>query len=346
MVILRKKKNIITKVIINQFITEYFNPTESQFSFFLDIGHHIMNNQNQPLFGKNSRTINSPITKVNRSMSPITSISLNNMDNNISQSNNVYSIPSVNPQSPFSMMLNNTLGQNIPEINMRSTSNSNINGNQTPALTSGLVTKSYKFNDNSKEIHKFILYIKNKKQFNTSKKLVDLAFFEFLERLSNRKAILRSQVNTENTGVPVVTFDGNLNESKIIHISNGKVKQHKHSISLSSEPKAVENHKKNVSISSNNQSHTTDFFKQCDLCPKSFDDPNNYRLHKKQHVIMNGGKNVCPKCFKGFARTDAMKRHLGTKTCDRNRKKLIEENNGVMPERPPKELQLESELST
>ncbi|CAI8502888.1 unnamed protein product [Hanseniaspora opuntiae] len=305
-----------------------------------------MNNQNQPLFGKNSRTINSPITKINRSMSPIPSISLNNMENNLSQSNNVYSIPSVNPQSPFSMMLNNTLGQSIPEINMRSTGTSNININQPSALTSGLVTKSYKFNDNSKEIHKFILYIKNKKQFNTSKKLIDLTFFEFLERLSKKKATLRSQSNAENMGAPVVTFDGNLNESKIVHISNGKAKQHKQSISLSLESKAADNHKKHVSIPSASTAHTTDFFKQCDLCPKTFDDPNNYRLHKKQHVIMNGGKNVCPKCFKGFARTDAMKRHLGTKTCDRNRKKLIDENNGVMPERPPKELQLESELST
>lgn len=268
------------------------------------------------------------------------------MENNLSQSNNVYSIPSVNPQSPFSMVLNNTLGQSIPEINMRSTGTSNINNNQLSALTSGLVTKSYKFNDNSKEIHKFILYIKNKKQFNTSKKLIDLTFFEFLERLSNKKATLRSQSNAENMGAPVVTFDGNLNESKIVHISNGKAKQHKQSISLSLESKDADNHKTNVSIPSANTTHTSDFFKQCDLCPKTFDDPNNYRLHKKQHVIMNGGKNVCPKCFKGFARTDAMKRHLGTKTCDRNRKKLIEENNGVMPERPPKELQLESELST
>lgn len=114
-------------------------------------------------------------------------------------------------------------------------------------------------------------------------------------------------------GAPVVTFDGNLNESKIVHISNGKAKQHKQSISLSLESKAADNHKKHVSIPSASTAHTTDFFKQCDLCPKTFDDPNNYRLHKKQHVIMNGGKNVCPKCFKGFARTDAMKRHLGTK---------------------------------
>lgn len=319
-----------------------------------------MNHQNQPLFGKTSGTINSPITNINRSMSPIPSISLNNntIENTMAQPTSLYSIPSVNPQSPFTMMLNNSIGQNIPSVNIRSTSNTGIVSNQTPS-SPGLVTKSYKFNDNSKEIHKSILYIKNKKQFNTSKKLVDMTFFELLDRLSNRQATLRSQnksINKSRNSVSVVAFDGDAHDSKIVHISNNKSKQHKQSISLSSDssvdiqkklvPVTINNNKNSSNNNSNSTSinHNTDFFKQCDLCPKSFDDPINFKLHRKQHVIMNGGKNVCPKCFKGFARTDAMKRHMGTKTCDRNRKKLIDENNGVMPERPPTELQMESEL--
>lgn len=326
-----------------------------------------MNNQNQPLFGKTSRAINSPITNINRSMSPIPSISLNNnpLEQTLGNINSIYSIPSVNPQSPFTMMMNNSIGQNIPSVNIRSTSNTGIVSNQQasslPGIVSnqqasslpGIVTKSYKFNHNSKELHKFILYIKNKKQFNTSKKLIDVTFFELLKRLSSRPATLRSRnknITKNRVNVPVVTFDGDLHDSKIVHISNAKSKQQKQSISLSSDSSLQDLQKKNVPIPTNNivstASHANDFFKQCDLCPKSFDDPINYKLHKKQHVIMNGGKNVCPKCFKGFARTDAMKRHLGTKTCDRNRKKLIDENNGIMPERPPTELQLESELST
>ncbi|OEJ82943.1 Transcriptional regulator MET32 [Hanseniaspora osmophila] len=76
---------------------------------------------------------------------------------------------------------------------------------------------------------------------------------------------------------------------------------------------------------------------ECDLCPQKFDDTLDYRKHCKDHFHKNGDLHICPKCFKGFARKDAMKRHTGTKTCERNRNALIEENGGKMPERPPTE---------
>ncbi|KAL6945120.1 hypothetical protein ACO0QE_002565 [Hanseniaspora vineae] len=76
---------------------------------------------------------------------------------------------------------------------------------------------------------------------------------------------------------------------------------------------------------------------ECELCPEKFDDTLAYRKHSKDHFHKNGDLHICPKCFKGFARKDAMKRHTGTKTCERNRNALIDENGGKMPERPPTE---------
>ncbi|KAH3902139.1 uncharacterized protein SCODWIG_00362 [Saccharomycodes ludwigii] len=77
---------------------------------------------------------------------------------------------------------------------------------------------------------------------------------------------------------------------------------------------------------------------QCELCPSTFYKILDYKQHYKAHYHNNGNLHICPMCFTGFARKDAMRRHMGTKTCNRNKKKLMEKNGGVMPERPPSEV--------
>ncbi|XBW36465.1 hypothetical protein QEN19_002043 [Hanseniaspora menglaensis] len=237
----------------------------------------------------------------------------------------------------------------------------------------GLVSKSYKFEDNSKELHKTVLYIRNKKSFSKSKQPVDNVFFELLSRLSGRSVSLKSDASLKNSNnsfpdTKIVTFNGNNSDSHITHISNNHMQNNRSdksekktdhlatplsTKSLSSSDTLNWNEGKynsaksnllNSSTSVDQYSNGSEFYKECELCAKKFDNPHSYKMHNKQHVIMNGGKNVCPKCYKGFARTDAMKRHLGTKTCERNRKKLIEENNGIMPDRPPSEVIMEKEL--
>lgn len=63
----------------------------------------------------------------------------------------------------------------------------------------------------------------------------------------------------------------------------------------------------------------------CASCPMSFRRSSDLKRHEKQHLSIPA--NICPQCGKGFARKDALKRHLGTLTCKRNAdKKLYHKN--------------------
>lgn len=63
----------------------------------------------------------------------------------------------------------------------------------------------------------------------------------------------------------------------------------------------------------------------CDKCPMSFRRSSDLKRHEKQHLSIP--PNICEHCGKGFARKDALKRHIGTLTCKRNAdKKLYVEN--------------------
>ena len=57
----------------------------------------------------------------------------------------------------------------------------------------------------------------------------------------------------------------------------------------------------------------------------SFRRSSDLKRHEKQHLSIP--PNICEHCGKGFARKDALKRHIGTLTCKRNAdKKLYVEN--------------------
>lgn len=63
----------------------------------------------------------------------------------------------------------------------------------------------------------------------------------------------------------------------------------------------------------------------CRGCSMSFRRSSDLKRHEKQHLLIPA--NICPQCGKGFARKDALKRHLGTLTCKRNAdKKLYQKN--------------------
>lgn len=63
----------------------------------------------------------------------------------------------------------------------------------------------------------------------------------------------------------------------------------------------------------------------CTSCTMSFRRSSDLKRHEKQHLSIPA--NICPQCGKGFARKDALKRHLGTLTCKRNAdKKLYQKN--------------------
>lgn len=63
----------------------------------------------------------------------------------------------------------------------------------------------------------------------------------------------------------------------------------------------------------------------CTSCTMSFRRSSDLKRHEKQHLSIPA--NICPQCGKGFARKDALKRHLGTLTCKRNAdKKLYHKN--------------------
>lgn len=60
----------------------------------------------------------------------------------------------------------------------------------------------------------------------------------------------------------------------------------------------------------------------CLKCDLAFLRSSDLRRHEKAHILTL--PHICPRCGKGFARKDALKRHANTLTCDRNRKKLQE----------------------
>lgn len=60
----------------------------------------------------------------------------------------------------------------------------------------------------------------------------------------------------------------------------------------------------------------------CNKCELVFTKITELRRHEKGHLLIL--PHICPRCGKGFARKDALKRHGNTLTCDRNRKKLRE----------------------
>ncbi|ODV82415.1 uncharacterized protein CANTADRAFT_30497, partial [Suhomyces tanzawaensis NRRL Y-17324] len=63
----------------------------------------------------------------------------------------------------------------------------------------------------------------------------------------------------------------------------------------------------------------------CSKCPMSFRRSSDLKRHEKQHLVIP--PNICELCGKGFARKDALKRHMATLTCKRNAdKKLYTEN--------------------
>lgn len=63
----------------------------------------------------------------------------------------------------------------------------------------------------------------------------------------------------------------------------------------------------------------------CDNCAMSFNRSSDLKRHEKQHLKIPA--NICPQCGKGFARKDALKRHLGTLTCKRNASKKLYRHN-------------------
>ncbi|RKP32191.1 hypothetical protein METBISCDRAFT_29734 [Metschnikowia bicuspidata] len=63
----------------------------------------------------------------------------------------------------------------------------------------------------------------------------------------------------------------------------------------------------------------------CEDCLRSFHRSSDLRRHVKQHFKIPA--NICAQCGKGFARKDALKRHLGTMTCKRNASKKLYRKN-------------------
>lgn len=63
----------------------------------------------------------------------------------------------------------------------------------------------------------------------------------------------------------------------------------------------------------------------CRGCSMSFRRSSDLKRHEKQHLLIPA--NICPQCGKGFARKDALKRHLGTLTCKRNAEKKLYHKN-------------------
>lgn len=76
---------------------------------------------------------------------------------------------------------------------------------------------------------------------------------------------------------------------------------------------------------SNNPESTSMRNFSCNICEMSFNRSLDLKRHEKQHLKIPA--NICPRCGKGFARKDALKRHLGTLTCKRNASKRLYRHN-------------------
>lgn len=62
---------------------------------------------------------------------------------------------------------------------------------------------------------------------------------------------------------------------------------------------------------------------KCKDCGMGFKRSSDLKRHEKIHLKVP--PNICPLCRKGFARRDALKRHVNTLTCKRNRQRLLKE---------------------
>ncbi|CAH6723544.1 hypothetical protein CLIB1444_16S01178 [[Candida] jaroonii] len=60
---------------------------------------------------------------------------------------------------------------------------------------------------------------------------------------------------------------------------------------------------------------------ECLKCSMNFKRSSDLKRHEKQHLSIP--PNICEFCGKGFARKDALKRHVGTATCKRNAEKKL-----------------------
>lgn len=67
----------------------------------------------------------------------------------------------------------------------------------------------------------------------------------------------------------------------------------------------------------------------CNICTLSFKRSSDLKRHEKIHLDVP--PNVCPQCSKGFARKDALKRHINTLTCKRNRERLLTSSSSSRP---------------
>lgn len=84
-------------------------------------------------------------------------------------------------------------------------------------------------------------------------------------------------------------------------------------------------HKRRKSQTSNNKDNPDNIPRnfKCSECPISFKRSSDLKRHEKIHL--KTPPNICPQCHKGFARRDALKRHVGTLTCKRNRQRRLEQ---------------------
>lgn len=62
---------------------------------------------------------------------------------------------------------------------------------------------------------------------------------------------------------------------------------------------------------------------RCSNCGISFKRSSDLKRHERIHLKVP--PNICPLCRKGFARKDALKRHVDTLTCKRNRQRLLKQ---------------------
>lgn len=84
-------------------------------------------------------------------------------------------------------------------------------------------------------------------------------------------------------------------------------------------------HNSMVDFEDNGSESPEDRKYQCHKCTMNFKRSSDLKRHEKQHLSIP--PNICEDCGKGFARKDALKRHIGTATCKRNaQKKLYVDN--------------------